>query len=598
MTTKPVLPPPSNWEATFAEAVRLQQENRWEQALALLLPLAEKLPQVSAVQNLAAVLLAQHGRLSEAVVLWQRILATEPDNAGLLANLGRACWMLERKPQALEYFNRAVQLQPNDPLALLNIGAIHQSEDRPDEALQWYERVLAIEPRHVQALFNSALVHAEAGRFDRAHQLYLRVLSIDPTHVIAQGQLIFSMHYLPESDPAQLAALARRLGAQYAAQNPRFSNWLVSWDAERPLRIGLLSADLHDHPVGYFIEGLLTHSTHQAVTWVAYANQVKRTALTERIAPVFSAWHHVLHWSDDQLAGRIRNDRIDILIDLSGMTSGHRLGVLARQPAPVQVTWLGYFGTTGLPSVQSVIADPVCVPPSEEPWFSERVWRLPSTRYCFTPPEKAPAVAELPALHAGEITFGCNQALAKINDRVIRAWVRIAERASHARWRIRCGLNHSEEEREFLRQRMIDAGMPVDRFRVEPSLPRKQYLASYAEIDVALDTFPYPGGTTTAEALWMGVPTLTLTTPGMLGRQGEQIMVAAGLGADWICQDENAYIERAIALAKPDSWPELAQLRRGLRARMTESALFDNTRFAQDWHQLIRAMWREACAKR
>ena len=596
--TPPALPAPSGWEATFAEAVRLQRENRWEQALTLLLPLAERMPQASAVQNLAAVLLAQHGRLAEAVVLWQRILAAEPDNASLLANLGRACQMLERKQQALEYFTRAVQLQPQDPLALLNIGAIHQMEDRPDEALDWYARVLAIDPRHVQALFNSALVHAEAGRFGQAHELYQRVLSIDPTHVIAQAQLIFTQHYLDAPNPAQLAALARRLGAQYAARSPRFSNWLVSNDAERPLRIGLLSADLLDHPVGYFIEGLLAHSANQGVTWVAYANQLKRTALTERIASAFTAWHEVFHWSDDQLASRIRDDRIDILLDLSGMTSGNRLGVLARRPAPVQVNWLGYFGTVGLPGVQAVIADPACVPPSEEQWFSERVWRMPSTRYCFTPPKNAPAVAELPALHHGDITFGCFQALPKINDRVIRTWVRIAERTSRARWRIRCGLNHSEEERQLLRQRLLEAGMPAERFRVEPSLPRLQYLASYAEIDVALDTFPYPGGTTTAEALWMGVPTLALSTPGMLGRQGEQIMAAAGLSDEWVCFDEDAYISRAVALADSQAWPALARLRRSLREQAAGSALFDNVRFARDWHQLIREVWRDACTRK
>lgn len=598
MSSLPASSPPPHWEATFAEAVRLQRENRWEQALALLLPLAEKMPQASAVQNLAAVLLAQHGRLSEAVVMWQRILATEPENAGLLANLGRACWMLERKTQAFEYFTRAVQLQPKDPIALLNIGAIHQSEGRPAEALDWYGRVLAIEPRHVQALFNSALLHADAGRFERAHELYMRVLSIDPTHVIAQGQLIFTQHYLAHSDPAQLAALSRRLGSQYAAQNPCFTSWQVSADAERPLRIGLLSADLHDHPVGYFIEGLLKHSADEAVTWIAYANQVKRTSLTERIAPAFSAWHEVLHWSDDQLAARIRDDRIDVLLDLSGMSSGHRLGVLARRPAPVQVTWLGYFGTTGLPSVQAVIADPVCVPPSEEQWFSERVWRMPSTRYCFTPPVGAPEVAELPALHQGEITFGCYQALPKINDRVINAWVRIAERTSQASWRIRCGLNHSEEERELLKQRLLKAGMPAERFQIGPSLPRRQYLASYAEIDVALDTFPYPGGTTSAEALWMGVPTLTLSSPGMLGRQGEQIMAAAGLSAEWVCFDEESYIERAVALADSSGWPKLAELRRGLRKQVASNALFDNVRFTQDWHQLIREIWSHACAQK
>ncbi|WP_051237673.1 tetratricopeptide repeat protein [Ottowia thiooxydans] len=594
------LPPhstPAGWEATFSEAVRLQRENRWEQALALLLPLAQRMPREASVQNLAAVLLAQHGRLAEAVVLWQRVLALDLDNAGLVANLGRASWMLGRKQQALEYFSRAVQLQPQEPLALLNMGAFHQGENRLDEALLWYERVLAIDPNHVQALFNSAQLHADAGRFERAHELYRRVLVIDPGHLIAQAQLIFTQHYLERPDPQQLSALARRLGAQCAEHGPQFSNWLVSYEAERPLRIGLLSADLHDHPVGFFIEGLLTHSTGQAVTWIAYANQEKRTALTERIAPAFSAWNEVLRWSDDQLAARIRDDRVDILLDLSGMSSGHRLGVLARRPAPVQVNWLGYFGTTGLPGVQAVIADPVCVPASEEQWFSERVWRMPVSRYCFTPPKNAPEVAALPALRQGGITFSCFQTTGKINPRVISAWARITKLAPTARWRIRCGLTSNEEDRRLLTQRLVDAGISADRFRVDASLPRLRYFASYGEIDVALDTFPYPGGTTSAEALWMGVPTLTLSTPGMLGRQGEQIMAAAGLAEEWVCFDEDAYVARAVALAEPAAWPALAEQRKRLRAQALGSALFDNARFSRDWHDLIREIWRDACAQ-
>lgn len=575
--------------------MRLQQENRWEQALALIMPLARQMPQAGAVQNLAAVLLAQHGRMADAVEIWQRLLAADPGNTGLLANLGRACWVLERKHQAHEYFSRAATLQPGDPLALLNMGAIHHSENQYALALSWYERVLAIDPRHLQALFNSAQANADLGRFERAHELYLRVLAIDPTHVIAQAQLIFTQHYLERAEPAQLSMLARRLGAQYAALTERYSSWLVSYEPDRPLRIGLLSADLRDHPVGYFIEGLLAHSSSEAVTWIAYANHSKRTALTERLAPVFSAWHEVVHWSDEQLSTRIREDRIDILLDLSGMGSGHRLAVLARQPAPVQVNWLGYFGTTGLPAVQAVIADPVCVPPSEEQWFSERVWRMPSTRYCFTPPQQAPVVAELPALRLGEVTFGCFQVLPKINSRVINAWVRIAQRTSSARWLIRCGAKSSEEERQALRQKLLEAGMPAERFRIDAGLPRSSYFASYGEIDIALDTFPYPGGTTTAEALWMGVPTLTLSTPGMLGRQGEQIMTAARL-ADWVCFDEDAYVDRAVALADPEAWPQLAQLRRGLRQQVAGTPLFDNARFAREWHDLVREIWRDACA--
>ncbi len=509
----------------------------------------------------------------------------------VLASLGRVLLQMDRAEEAMPHLHQALALQPRHLNALLNMAVALQATRQWREALTCYEQLLSLDAHVARiALFNMGTVHQHMLDLNAARACYTKLLMLEPANLAAHACLMFTLYQQWPVPHAHITQRARQFGQALAARTPAYTTWPRTAQGARRLRVGLVSADLWDHPVGYFLEGFLNSRAARQFEWLAYAGHKADTALTARIRGGFSIWRDVRALSDQALAQQIREDEVDVLVDLSGFTTGQRLGAFAHRPAPVQISWLGYFGTTGMPFIDAVLADPHCVPEDEAPWFSEPVLRLPHTRFGFTPPAEAPDPAPLPALRRGHLTFGCFQDLAKVNDAVLSTWAHIAHALPTARFRLqRRRLEPGASEREAFMQRMRNAGMDLARVDCLGEMPRADYLAAYAEVDVLLDTFPYPGGTTTAEALWMGVPTLTLASPGMLGRQGQQMMTAAGL-PDWVCLDVDAYVARACQWANPDAWPDLAALRSTLRHRVRSSPLFDQASFARDWCEAVRAL--------
>jgi predicted O-linked N-acetylglucosamine transferase (SPINDLY family) len=365
--------------------------------------------------------------------------------------------------------------------------------------------------------------------------------------------------------------------------------------------VGFVSADLRKHPVGFFLRDVLLALASTAVasgelTLLAYANHALADELTQDIRPAFAAWHTVDLWNDARLDAQIRSDEIDILVDLSGRTAGNRLQVFAGKPAPVQLSWLGYFATTGLPQMDAILADPVCVPAGEESLYVERVIRLPHTRLCMSPPVVSEQPEPPPSLNNGFITFGCFQTLPKINHGVLAAWAQSLNACPQARLRLQAP-QFSEVQRARFTGRLQAAGIDAGRVDLLGPVSRELYFASYNEVDILLDTFPYPGGTTTAEALWMGVPTLTLAWPGMLGRQGQSMLENVGLH-EWVARSEADYVQQAVAWGQggADECEQLQDLRRTLRSQAAQSPLFDSPRFARDWWAALQGLWREKMA--
>jgi predicted O-linked N-acetylglucosamine transferase (SPINDLY family) len=343
--------------------------------------------------------------------------------------------------------------------------------------------------------------------------------------------------------------------------------------------------------VGYFLESMLPHLAGRRLELYAYPTTAIHDELTERIRPHFAGWTRLKGVADDDAADAIRADGIDILIDLAGHTGDNRLPVFARRPAPLQVSWLGYWASTGVSAIDVVLADPLCVPPGQEDQFSEQVWRLPQTRMCFTPPgdDVAPTVAPLPVLARGHLTFGCFQRMPKINDRVLALWARVLATVPDARLLIQSEPAGRPVYAQRLRERLHSVGIDNSRVEIRGPAPRATYLQSYGEVDIVLDTFPFTGGTTTCEALWMGVPTLTLRGDTMIARQGEAMMTLAGL-PEWVATDGSDFVARAQQWAGQTE--QLAALREGLRARLPDTPLFDAARFASDWAEGLHRMWR------
>jgi predicted O-linked N-acetylglucosamine transferase (SPINDLY family) len=354
------------------------------------------------------------------------------------------------------------------------------------------------------------------------------------------------------------------------------------------LKVGLVSADFRNHPVGIFLEGVLGKLDRDSLKLYAYANQTYDDSLSERIKPLFEKWNSVSQLSDDQLADQIRSDEIDLLIDLSGHTADNRLLTFARRPDPVQATWLGYANTTGLESMDYILADHISLPKNEEQFYTEKVWRLPETYVCFTPPDFAVLFNNLPAQDTGYITFGCFNKPTKINDAVISCWAEILRATPKSVLLLKYRDFDHETERDIFRKRFSDYGIDSARVSFVGASPRGEHLLAYQKVDFCLDPFPFPGLTTTCEALWMGVPTLTLRMArGMYGHNGELVMKSVGLN-EWVVDSIDEYRERAKMFAENIEW--LATLRSSLRQALLSSPLCAAERFARNLEDAFRGM--------
>ena len=544
-------------------------------------------------RNLVAVLLVL-SQNEEARVLLESLLSELPDDENLLLNHATVLFRLEHMHEARLALEELVRRHPGNVMARTNLASIFLNNlQQPERALEVLSPILAANEQDPAVQFAMGCICGKLGQLDRAMVHYDRALALRPGHLESLSNQLFVHHYAYPVDLDRVREIARRHG-RCLQDEARKRGWVKPPAARRApggrLRIGVLSADLRAHPVGHFLESVLDALRQRPVELFAYANQSAASVVPERIRGAFVRWHGVLEQTDERLANTIAADDLDVLLDLSGHTTGNRLGVLLRRPARRQVSWLGYFGTTGLPGVDAVIADPHCVPESEARFFTERVLYMPESRFCLTAPSDAPDVAlEPPWADLPHISFGCFQNANKINDSVLALWQRILQASPGAVLRLQNGQFELSAQVLRMRERMGAAGIDLRRVWISPILPREHYLGQYAEVDVLLDTFPYPGGTTTAEAIWMGVPTLTLATPGMLGRQGQAMLNNVGLG-DWVTHSPDDYVSRAVALARDRAGTvaRLRLLRQELRETARKSPLFDAHRFAQDLEALLR----------
>ena len=578
--------------SAVATARRLVGQGRFHEAEQVLLKTLASDPGSVPVQRQLATVFLALAKNREALALLRSLVQAVPDDEQVLLNLSTALFKLDNLHESHMALESLVKRFPANTQARVNLASIHLNNLKdPEKALEVL--LPAATAPHAGLQFALGCVHGRLGDHLPSLNHYARALEIDPSHGETLSNYLFSLHYGPSVDLDLVRAVSEKHGR--AIQDSAVRRGVVRPPAPpRPvgqrLRVGILSADLRVHPVGHFLETVLTELRQREVDLFAYANQVKGAFVPERIKAAFGQWRDILDETDQRVADTIAADDLDVLLDLSGHTTGNRIGVLARRPARRQLSWLGYFGTTGLPFIDAVIADPHCVPPQEARFFAERLMFMPHSRLCLTPPANAPAVApEPPMASLPWITFGCFQNASKINDRVLSVWKRVLDAVPDSVLRLQNGRFDEQQQVLRLRERLRAAGIDLRRVFISNNLAREHYLGQYAEVDVLLDTFPYPGGTTTAEAIWMGVPTLALATPGMLGRQGQAMLENVGLG-DWVAVDEEDYVAKAAALAKDRAAAvqRLRALRRELRETARRSPLFDAVRFSADLERLLR----------
>jgi protein O-GlcNAc transferase len=516
------------------------------------------------------------------------------DNAQYHAALGHALIALDQIDEAMAALSRALELNPDNADALCNLGCIMMRGGNLNAAIGHLRRAIVLNPTLAIAHLNLGASLFQQGRISDSISSYRAAITHAPDLPEPYGNLFMALNFLPDVQYSLIAETTRRWGKLVKRPAQRLG-WSNSRQPDRALRIGYVSGDFRDHPVAFFMESVLAAHDRSAVEVICYSNNAKDDPVTERLKALVPCWRPIKALDDTAASALVREDRIDILVDLTGHTTGQRLEVFAGKPAPIQCTWLGYYATTGLPEIDYIIADRVILPPGEEGFYVEKPWRMPDSYLCFTPPDIPIAVGALPAERSGTITFGsCNNVL-KVNKLVVAEWSRLLRAFPNSRLLLRSALLSGDEIRHELARQFVAHGIAAERLTLLPIGRRAELLATYNEIDIALDTFPYGGGTTTVEALWMGVPVISRRGDRFSGRVSESILTAVGL-PELVAADADDYIGKAVALAQ--DLPRLAALRSSLRNRVVGSPLCDAPRFTRHLEHAYRSMWRSWCTSK
>ncbi len=542
--------------------------------------------------NLGNVLYLQ-GDLDKAVKEYQHALRINPNDAAAHNNLGNILNTLGRIDEAAVNFRESVRLNPNNAETHSNLGNIFlYYKGQLNDALACYREALRLNPNLVQAHINLGNVYTLQGKLDEALVSYQEALRHDPHNALAHSNLLFLMSYRSDSDPAKLFAEHERWGKIHGRDPSSIASHNNVPDEGKRLRIGYVSADFRNHPVGIFIEQVLAHHDKSRFEIFCYSNHGINDDLTTRLRGYADHWRDVLAQPDEALARQIRRDGIDILVDLAGHTAGNRLLTFALKPAPIQVTWMSYIATTGLKAIDYILGNRYIIPPQDERYYVEKVIRLPHSFLCFSPPRVSIEVSPLPAQSSGWVTFGCFNNTAKLTPAVIATWSKLLLALPRSRLFLKSGGFNDEDIRTHFQKLFAKHGVRHEQLAFAGRSPRHEYLASYHQVDIGLDPYPYNGGTTTVEALWMGVPVVTLRGDRFVGRMGESIMMNLGL-EECVTDSEEAYINKAISLAS--DLPRLAALRSGLRDQLLNSPLCDSIGFTRDLETAYRHMWENWC---
>jgi predicted O-linked N-acetylglucosamine transferase (SPINDLY family) len=558
-----------------------------------LVALARLRPASPHVQELLAIVHLIYGRPAEAQGCLKKALAKNPANPELLYNMGYCLTELGRYAEAATQLTRLTALHPEHGMGWQMLGEASRLGDNPEIALAAYRRAIKLLPDWPQPFGGMASTLVKLGRHTEGLSYMEKAIELAPSETLFQSML-FDLHFQPELTAAEIAARHRAFGERFEAPlKPVWQPHANVPDPERTLRVGFVSPDFRRHSVGYFMADLLGSLKATGLELLAYSNGGEHDDLTERIKPQFTTWCECQAMNDGALAAQIRADRIDILIDLAGHTKGNRLLVFARKPAPVQVTYLGYFDTTGLTAMDYILGNRWLLPEAEEALYTEKPWRLPDAHLCFTPPDMPVEVGRLPAEQAGHVTFGCFNQTGKVNIRVVADWAKLLHAVPGSLLYLKHKPFGEQSVVEHYRRLFAGHGIGPERLIMEGESGFREYLESYNRVDIALDPYPYNGGTTTVQALWMGVPVLALQGDRYGAHMGESILHTMDM-PEWISADEDDYVARAAAFAS--DLPALAALRAGLRDRLLASPICDAPRFAHNLENALRGMWREWCA--
>jgi predicted O-linked N-acetylglucosamine transferase (SPINDLY family) len=523
--------------------------------------------------------LIEQGNLDEAVAAYRQAVRIDPSLAITYGSLGNALAAQGKLDEAIAAYRRAISINPGFAEVYLNLGTARSRQFKFDEAIATYRYAIGLEPNYAKTycyLGNALVLQC---KLTEAISTYCQAIGIEPNYFQAFSNLLFNLHYSDKLTNDELFAAHREWDERYGARVPMFTAYNTDCDPARRLRVGYVSPDFYQHSVAYFVEPLLRGHDRQKVEIFCYSDVRRPDAVTTRLQGLADHWLSTIKLSDQQLAKQIWSDGIDILVDLAGHSADNRLLVFARKPAPVQATWLGYFNTTGLKAIDYRLVDAVTDPAGEaDAWASETLVRLENGFLCYGGWEDGPEPVPPPCLKTGAVTFGSFNNPAKMSTATFDAWAKLLRRIPQARLILKGRSFADAATRALFLARLGERGVVADRVELLLWLPTVvEHLALYHWVDIALDPFPFCGATTSCEALWMGVPVITLRGHRHAGRVGASLLTQIGL-TDLVANSIEEYIEIAVALAGNPQ--RLAELHRTLRSRMAASPLCDEKAFA------------------
>ena len=586
----------------FAEAfnnlgISLKEQGRVDNAVTCFEQAFAIKPDYVVAQNNMGITLMENGRTDESINCFEQVLAIKPDYAEAKNNLGIALNILGRSEEAIICYEQALAIKPYFAEAHNNLGSTLNDQGRSNEAITCCEQALALRPDYADALNNLGNAYYELGQSENAITCYEQALAIQPNYAQTHSNLLLVQNYRTDIDETELFFAHQRWSQQHSVPLMDISNvYLNTLDAKRRLRIGYLSPDFRLHSVAYFIETIFSAHNHEAFEIFAYDLSIRLDSMSERLYTMTDIWRRIFGMSDEKVAKLIQDDRIDILVDLVGHTARNRMPVFAMKPAPVQVTYLGYPNTSGLATMDYRLTDKWADPPGQtEEFYTEELLRLPNGFLCYQPQPGSPDVDELPAVSVGYITFCSFNMYYKVNSDVIQVWAQILRTVPNTRLLLKATQYKDDEVCKKTRHLFQEQGVSSDRLEFVSHIPSyTEHLNLYNRVDIALDTFPYNGTTTSCEALWMGVPVVTLAGESHRSRVGTSILQNIGLG-EFIAESPEAYVAKTTELAS--NLKVLAKLRASLRDKMEHSPLTDAKQFARSLEGAYREMWKRWCAQ-
>jgi protein O-GlcNAc transferase len=613
----------------FAEAfqhlgISLRANKELEPAAAAFSRAVELQPEFGeALNNLGTVLRLQN-KLEESIAAYRRALVLRPEAGEIYKNLGNALSARGEVAEAIDAYRQAVKLRPDDHATAFSLGNLLLTSGQAGESVRVLRAAQVLLPSSPELLNNLANGLFVLGEFTAAAEVFSQLIALKPDFAVGHNNLgnvrkelgqieaamdcfrqalmlernpgfhsnlLFTMHLLEPPDPAAIfqehVSWDRIYGNRPEARTRSHDN---DRDPDRRLRIGFVSTDLRDHPVAFFLEDLIANLDANQVEVFAYYAGPRPDAVTQRFMRLVPNWRNIAQVDDSRAAEMIREDRIDILVDLSGHTAGSRLLIFTHKPAPIQINYLGYPATSGLATMDYRMTDEYADPIAKtERFHSEELIRLPRTFAVFRPPETAPPVGPLPAANRGFVTFGSFSTASKIGNSVLKAWGEILHRVKDSQLLIMAKGSTDPTLQRRLTRPFEERGISRDRLRFVARRPFADYLALHQEADILLDTFPVNGHTVTCHALWMGLPPISLAGETHIQRLGASVLNNMNLG-ELIASSPAEYVEIAERLA--GDLPRLAALRSGMRERFNASPLADGRQFAREFETACRRIWR------